>query len=208
MRRYWTALEISDLFNLYPSIETKVLAIYFNRTESSIHDKAYMLGLKKNKEFFIAIAKKSNLKETGAKYRFKKGQKPWNDGIKYSVVPENSKKTQFKPGDLPWNTREIGDISIRNDKSGNKYQMIKVEGSKRLIMLHRHLWMKANGPIPDNMIIRFKDGNTLNCDLDNLELIDRKTHMKKNTFLNLPEDIREIMQLKRVLTRIINQKSK
>ena len=43
MKRYWTKLEESDLRNLYPSIDKKDLAIYFNRPESSIYYKAYEL---------------------------------------------------------------------------------------------------------------------------------------------------------------------
>jgi hypothetical protein len=208
MKRYWTKIEESDLRNLYQSIDTKELAIYFNRPESSIYYKAYELGLKKNKEYFIALAKKNNLKETGAKYRFKTAQKPWNDGIKYSVISNKTRSTQFKPGDLPWNTKTTGTISIRTDKRGNSYQFIKVEGERLFVMLHRHIWVKANGPIPEGKIIRFIDGNTMNCVLENLELIDRKKHMKKNTFLNLPEDLRKVLQAKRILTRIINQKTK
>jgi hypothetical protein len=38
-------------------------------------------------------------------------------------------------------------------------------------LLHRVLWEKEYGKIPDKMEINHKDGNKLNNDLDNLELV-------------------------------------
>lgn len=182
MKRFWTKKEVDDLTRLYPDTETGQLSAYFDRSKAQIRDKAFVQGLKKSHECLSRAAKSGNLADYGEKNRFKKGQKSWN-------------------------TKPIGHISIRNDPSGNKYQMIKIKGEKRLVMLHRHLWIKENGEIPPGKILRFKDGNTLNCDLSNLELIDRRQHMEKNTFLNYPKDAMEVIHAKRVLTRIINQKS-
>jgi hypothetical protein len=46
--------------------------------------------------------------------------------------------------------------------------------------LHRNIWKKANGEIPPKHIVIFKDGNTLNCELDNLELISKDANARRN----------------------------
>lgn len=45
---------------------------------------------------------------------------------------------------------------------------------------HRWLWEQAHGAIPKGYNVQFKDGDTLNCVLDNLYLISRKKQLRKN----------------------------
>lgn len=42
--------------------------------------------------------------------------------------------------------------------------------------LHRAIWEKANGPIPEGYVIHHKDGNTLNNTLENLECLSKTEH--------------------------------
>jgi hypothetical protein len=44
--------------------------------------------------------------------------------------------------------------------------------------LHRALWVKAHGPIPEDSVIEFIDGNRAHCELTNLRLI-KKTEQGK-----------------------------
>lgn len=119
-----------------------------------------------------------------------------------SEVYEKVKRTMFRKGNLPHNTKYDGALSIRD---GYYYiRLAKAEWKE----LHRHLWEKENGEIPEGFNVVFKDGNRKNCVLDNLELISNEELMRRNTFLKYPEDIREIIKAKRVLTRIINQHEK
>ena len=46
--------------------------------------------------------------------------------------------------------------------------------------LHRYLWNKANGDIPKNKVIVFKDLNPMNCVLENLEMLTRSEMLKKH----------------------------
>ena len=46
--------------------------------------------------------------------------------------------------------------------------------------IHRLEWMKHNGDIPDNCVIHHKNENKLDWSIENLELLDRATHIKKH----------------------------
>lgn len=57
------------------------------------------------------------------------------------------------------------------------YMMISVPGTKG-VRYHRYLWEKHNGKIPEGYVIHHKDGNKLNNNLDNLQLMSSKEHAK------------------------------
>ena len=44
---------------------------------------------------------------------------------------------------------------------------------ERWEFLHRAVWEEHNGPVPEGMIVSFKDSDRMNCDIDNLMLISR-----------------------------------
>lgn len=50
-----------------------------------------------------------------------------------------------------------------------------MEGSlwERWEFLHRAVWEEHNGPIPEGMVIIFKDNDKLNCDIENLMLVTK-----------------------------------
>lgn len=49
---------------------------------------------------------------------------------------------------------------------------------RNYILLHRLVWMVANGEVPDGMEVNHKDGNKHNNRLSNLELITRSDNVK------------------------------
>ncbi len=63
-------------------------------------------------------------------------------------------------------------------------------------------------PDPKNMKVIHKDGDTLNCEFSNLELVTSGELMKRNAYHNLPSEIKQTIHLSAVLTRKINQKQK
>ena len=113
--------------------------------------------------------------KTGNQTQFYKGMNPWNAGKKIRMSP----KSEFKKGMLPKNTMHDGAITIRRDKSGRPYKFVRLAKSK-WDLYHRQLWMQANGPVPQGMIIIFKDNNTMNCELSNLEMITLRENMERN----------------------------
>lgn len=55
-------------------------------------------------------------------------------------------------------------------------------------------------------MIVFKDNNSLNCTIENLECISNPELMKRNSFLNkYPKDLQELIRAKGSLTRQINK---
>ena len=117
---------------------------------------------------------------TGKTGRFEKGHIPHNKGLHTPTVGRMA-ETQFKKGRLPHNTKEIGYERITKDG----YIEVKVterpdraNGIRNFIPKHRLVWEAANGPIPDNCIVVFLDGDKTNCNLDNLALITRAEHLE------------------------------
>jgi hypothetical protein len=141
----------------------------------------------------------------GENTRFKKGQTSWNKGSKGLT---NSNKTSFKKGNLPHNTKHDGYITLREmsgkTKSKRPYFWISLEKGK-WDLLHRYIWRLYYGQIPRGANVQFKDGNSLNCKIENLELVSKPENMQRNTIRNLPADMREIIILNRQINKIIKE---
>ena len=114
---------------------------------------------------------------------YQKGHPPGNKGKKleeYVTDPErvaDIKKriapTQFKKGQKAINEYPLGTIVITSD--GYKIRKRSMTGDlwERWEFLHRAVWEEHNGPVPEGMMVSFRDSNRLNCDIDNLMLITR-----------------------------------
>ncbi|WP_378186862.1 HNH endonuclease signature motif containing protein [Aquimarina sp. W85] len=125
----------------------------------------------------------------------KKGDVAFNKGLKQTDFMshgaiERTKKTRFKKGCLPHNINVDGNGAIvtRKDTSGRMYKYIRISKAKWQLY-QRVLWEQHKGPIPEKHIIVFKDGDTLNVALDNLELISKTENMYRNSKHNFPEEI-------------------
>ena len=126
---------------------------------------------------------------------FQKGRPPGNKGKKQSEYcsPEAlaaSRATQFKKGQKPPNEFPVG--TIRVGKLGYLIRKKQMDGSQwdRWEFLHRAIWTEHNGPIPDGMVIAFKDGNKHNCQIENLVMMKRSemsTMAKKGYWFEDPE---------------------
>lgn len=159
----WTAWEESFLKKNFDKMSGFQIATKLHRTKSSVYSKAYAMGLKKTKAIYNAKPNKTS---------FKKGNIPHNKGKK-----GKPNKTSFKKGNVPHNTRNVGDIWILK-RFGEKYKWIKTE--KGRMLYHRYLWQLNFGAVPKNHVIVFKDGDSMNCDIDNLLCLSRKEHLKRN----------------------------
>jgi hypothetical protein len=170
-RKYWTEAEISFLKINFGKITFPEIAIALGRSRNSVKCKADKLGLKLPEEIRKAIIEST---------RFKKGQTPWNKGIYYRC----SIRTEFKKGQKPKNTKTLYSVSLRKkrlkDGGVQKYLFIKLADNK-WELLHRYLWRQYNGDIPPGMLVVFKDHNSLNCVIENLELIDKAENCKRNS---------------------------
>ena len=114
---------------------------------------------------------------------------------------EKCKKTMFKKGQLPKNTfPNDGVITIRHvhpDSNNTKsYKWIRISLGKWKL-LHKHIWEHINGPVPKNHCLWFKDGNSMNCVIENLELITRAENARRNhnKFLAYPEELKSTIKV-------------
>lgn len=105
--------------------------------------------------------------KSGINGRFKKGKRPWNEGMK--GLNTGGEKGWFKKGQPPVNHRPI--YSERTSVDG--YTEMKVAEPNVWKSKQRFIWEEKNGAIPNNHVIIFGDRNKLNFSLDNLILISR-----------------------------------
>lgn len=126
-----------------------------------------------------ALRKRKGWK-TGRTGRFVKGQVSHNKGVKCAPGKggrhPNARRTQFRKGQRPHNTKYAGHERVSKDG----YVEISVEETnphtgfeRRYVLKHRWLWEKAHGPVPDGMCLKCRDGNQLDTDPSNWELIPR-----------------------------------
>lgn len=190
----------------YPHEPADLIALDLNITISKVYNIAHRLGVKKSAEFLKSMAINSNLSEKGKAHQYKKGLVPHNKGLKMPDELYNKvKRTMFKKGNKPHNTQPDGTIRLQTKNNEKPYQYIKIADSDWRL-LHRVIWEQHNGPIPPKHMIRFIDGNTMNCELSNLECVSMKKNMTDNTIQRYPEELKELMKLTAKLNRKINGK--
>ncbi len=141
---------------------------------------------------------------------FRKGQEPVNKGKKWTEymskeAQEISRKTTFKKGTVPPNKFSDYQEVIRLDKRKNRpYFMIRLPGESKLIYKHIWIWEQANNTkLPEGHNIVFKDGNSMNCTIENLECISNAELLKRNTIHKYPEELQKVIKLKNKITRKI-----
>lgn len=193
----------------FPHERTQGIADDLGLSYSQVASRASTMGLRKTLEFKQSESSgRTNLIEGGKKFRFKKGNVPFNKGKEMPAETyEKVKPSMFKKGNRPHNWRPDGSIVERKDTdlSGRVYLYYKLADSK-WILYHNKVWIDNNGPIPKGSLIRFIDGNTRNCDISNLEMVTMKDNMARNTIQRFPEEIQAIIKLTSKLNKKINGK--
>lgn len=109
---------------------------------------------------------------TGRTGRFEKGHVPANKGV--PMTPEHYAKcapTMFRKGERGGGNSPmpLGSEVIRDG-----YVRVKVAQPNTWRFKSHIVWEEHKGPIPPGHIITYKDGDPLNCDIDNLILISRR----------------------------------
>lgn len=111
---------------------------------------------------------------------YQRGRSPANKGKKLeeyvgteraAEIKEQIRATQFKKGEAPANELPIG--SVVTNRYGYKLRKVRMKGSQweRWEFLHRAVWEEHNGPIPEGMLVAFRDGDRSNCSIENLVLV-------------------------------------
>jgi len=197
MRQIWTEKEKQYLRKAYPRTDTAEIAKKLGRPVRKIYSMVSKLGLKKDPDVMAAILKHcgAQLLEKGKSYRYPKGHVPENKGLRRpGWAPGRMAETQFKKGERRGVAVKLYQPIGTERLSKDGYLERKVNDDMplqaRWKAVHRIIWEEHNSPIPKGMKIAFKDGNKLNRDIANLELVTAADMMSRNTLHNYPEPVK------------------
>lgn len=198
--RKFTPEEDQFLRDNYLKVPANQLSRLLGRAKSAARQRMAILGLVVPRDVVKQFADESRIKPGNISHN--KGKRQAEYMTQEAI--ERTTATRFNRGHLPHNTKIDLEISIRTDKRGVKYKHIRVALAK-WIPLHRYNWEQVHGPVPRKMNLIFIDGNTMNCGLDNLQLLTNKELMLRNTVHNLPKELANTVQLRGALNRQINK---
>lgn len=211
-RKIWEKHEDEYILKYYPVSTSLEIARQLGRPLSSIYSRARILGVKKSEQFLKDPALNPQLAkflEGGRKTRFKKGDPAFNKGLRQKEFMSKdsinrTKATRFKKGDKPANWRPVG--STRVNVGG--YVEIKVKEPRTWKLQHRVMWEEFNGKIPQAHAVVFKNNNSLDVRLENLELITLADNMLRNTIQRYPEDVVKAIRAQGKLENLIYGKDR
>lgn len=196
-KKYTTATKEEDNFikENYLDLPVKRIATILGRTGNFIDKRIERMGLSIPRHIIEQRKEES---------RFNKGSISFNKGKKQEeyMTPEaieKTKKTRFKKGNIPHNTNYDGHERISKDG----YIEVRIKRG-RYKLKHIVEWEKVNGKVPKSHCLRCLDGNQLNTDPDNWELITRIENMYRNSKHNFPEEIIPSLVLNRKIENKIN----
>lgn len=165
---------------VYSDVFPKPIALYIIENYKGIGPKemSEILNKKFDKTYTQAQLKgfyaNHNL-NSGLTGQFKKGHVPFCKGMKGYHAP-GSEKGWFKKGQKSQNIRSVG--SERVNVYG--YIEIKVEDPNKWRLKHNVVWEEHFGEIPKGNKIIFLDGNTLNCEIENLAMVSNDELLEMN----------------------------
>lgn len=165
-KKWWTETDDAFLRSHLNEMTDREIGQALGRSKSSIRNRLTKLGITRPADVRARMMQKT---------QFRKGRASWNRGIKGIHL---SPSTEFKKGHQPTSTKHDGAITVRN-RNQTPYQYIRISKCNWML-LHRKVWEDANGPIPRGHVIRFRNGNTLDVRLENLECISRSEHAMRN----------------------------
>lgn len=190
--RKWTPEEDAYLTAHYEINTPREIAFTMNRSESSIKQRADKIGLKLSPE----EAKKRQLMAC-----FQRGNTPHNKGMKMpDYVREKCKNTFFKKGQKNWNERPDG--TMRKEK-GRWY--IRVS-ARVWVPYNVYLWELYNPKVNTKThCVAFKNGDSNDFRLCNLELITRQENLRRNSQsrIKYPPEIIELQKKLKQLRKAI-----
>jgi hypothetical protein len=160
----WTTKEMRFIKENYLQMSDKEMAAALDRVHGSI--KAFRVRLK--------------LRKPKGYGQFAPGNIPKNKGKSYDPGGD-SLLTRFKPGHTPHNTRQDFNITTRYHRRDKKKHLYIRVAKGKWQALHRYIWEQANGPVPAKHLIMFIDGDTMNCNIENLRCITRAENVLRNT---------------------------
>lgn len=204
--RPYTSDEVAQLKRRYAHEDTAAIAKDFGRSKSSVYQKADKLGLKKSPEYMRQLRKleAERLTEAGKSSRWVSGHETWNKGKHHA--PPGSRATQFKNGRMPEHYRPVGSERVNSEGVLER----KVADPKTWRSVHVLVWEEHNGPVPDDHIVAFSNGDRSDIRIENLVCISRADNMRRNTIHRYPSElvgvIRQLSWLDRKIEGMSHEK--
>lgn len=189
------------LEKLYPDHLGSEIALRVNHPLTGVYGKAKKLGLKKSEVFNAGPLACRLDGKLGAGTRFQKGNPSWLKGRKGWRAGGRSAETRFPKEHRPHNHLPVGSVVMATIG----YLKIKIGEPKIWRFLHRKNWEEKHGRIPRGKAVSFKDGNRLNCAVENLELVNRRQLMSRNTIHKYPTKVKQLIRLNAKLKRTIGK---
>jgi len=209
LRKPWTPTQVKRLRALYPHMLTAHAAFCLRMRLARVYSKAWRLGLKKSAAFMAtdASGRLTKLSGAGRAYRFPKGNRPWNAGLKGWQAGGRSKATQFKKGNRSarWNREDYAIGALRINSDGQLDIKVR-DGLRGWYCMARWVWMTERGQIPKKGVIRAINGDQYDTRIENLRLTTRGELMRENTYHRYPKEIARLIQLRGALQRQINKR--
>jgi len=148
-----------------------------------------VFGVCLKQEQINTFVKNHNIK-CGRNTCFKKGNVPWSKGTKGLIKPNSG---NFKKGSLPHNYLPVSS----KRRPGGEYELTKVADPDVWRPSHILLYEKHYGPVEEGFLIRFKDGNSFNITIDNLEKVSFSEHhfLNKLDYNKAPKTLKPTLKL-------------
>lgn len=218
-RKPWTPNDEALLRDLYPDHTASSLAVLLQRPEGAIYRKANALGLAKSAAFLESATsgriRRGRTDPRMVASQIKPGATPWNKGIKGSTgLHDNCRRTQFKKGRPAAEARNYVPIgSHRISKDGYLEQKVTddpgIYPARRWIAVHRLVWERENGPIPQGRIVVYRPGMKTTVleeiTVDRLDCITRAENAQRNHPRSKSPELAKLVQLKGAITRQVNR---
>lgn len=175
---YWTTFtpEQDEIIKAkYLTTPMKTLGRELGKSWCGINKRIQQLGLEVSQEI------RNKRKVDGF---FRLGTEPPNKGKPQTewLSPEaieRCKVSRYKKGQKPHNTHNDWVEVVRNE-NGRFYTMLKVPN---VGMVYKHIWIweQKNGKVKKGYNVVFQNGDTQNCNIENLECISNAENMLRNS---------------------------
>lgn len=138
------------------------------------------------------------------------------DSVRYKAKSLGVKKSakylasllsgRFKPGNRTSRHRPVG--AQRITKDGYLQRKVSDTGYPPRDWTGEHIlmWEAQHGPVPQEHVVAFRDGNRQNLRLDNLELISRADLIRRNTIHRYPPALKKAIRQAGQLRKAIRER--
>ncbi len=175
-RERFSGAEDSQIRQRFPSMATEELAAIMGRSASGISQRARRLGVSKDPDYLATAGRIQRGERRGEATQFRKGDTPRNKGVKRPKgwAPGRMRESQFSKGTIPHRWRPIGSTRVIDG-----YEYTKVADHRNATwtmnwkVTHVLRWEAVHGKIPPKHCLKSIDGNRLNTDPSNWQLIER-----------------------------------